>query len=149
MTANKTRKCTKYKHCKNVPCDSGMNKCRPSYCVPGSSRNWTLCNMANAWGGKYKKKYGHLCRDESKCVLNKTRKVTKNTVDAKILHSKMPYIWRFLKPKTRKHMIELANKSVKDINIPFHIFPDKSSHYSLDKKTRKQIKKLREKYKNI
>ena len=56
---------------------------------------------------------------------------------------------RFLKPKTRKHMIELANKSVKDINIPFHVFPDKSSLYSLDKKTRKQMKKLREKYKNI
>ena len=57
MKANKTKKCTKYRKCRNVPCNSGMNKCRPSYCVPGSSRNWTLCNMANAWGGIYKKKY--------------------------------------------------------------------------------------------
>lgn len=149
MTANKTRKCKKYKHCKNVPCNSSMNRCRPSYCVPGSSRNWTLCNMANTWGGKYKKKYGHLCKDESKCVLNKTRKVTKNTVDAKMLHSKMPYIWRFLKPKTRKHMIQLAKKPIKDINIPFHIFPEKFSLSSLDKKTRKKISHLRKKYQNI
>tara|TARA_Y100001935_G_C17271036_1_gene491967 strand:+ start:171 stop:620 length:450 start_codon:yes stop_codon:yes gene_type:complete len=149
MKANRTQKCKVYRKCKNVPCGGVMNRCRPSYCVPGSSRNWSLCNMANAWGGKYKKKYGHLCKDESKCVLNKTRKVTKHTVDAKMLHSKMPYIWRFLKPKTRKHMIELAKKPIKDINIPFHVFPDKSSLYSLDKKIRKQMKNLREKYKNI
>lgn len=34
--------------------------------------------MAN-WGGKY----SHHCRDETMYVLNKTKKVTKNTVDAK------------------------------------------------------------------
>ena len=68
----------------------------------------------------------------------------------------MPYIWRFLKPKTRKHMIELANKPIKEINIPFSLFPDNIKNMSskktlkmYDKKTRKKVYNLRKKYKNI
>ena len=148
---NDKHKCKIYKTCDHVPCNGSMNRCTPSYCVPGSSRNWSHCNMAN-WGNHYTK-YKKTCRDENKCVLQKTRK-TKDTVDALTLHNKMPYIWRFLKPKTRKHMIELANKKVQTINIPYHIFPD------VNKKTlKKNIKnmkkgknlfiKLRKKYKDI
>lgn len=151
----KSKKCVIYKSCDHVPCNSTMNKCTPSYCVPGSSRNWGYCNMAN-WGPLYEK-YKHTCRDESKCILKNTKK-TKNSVDALTLHNKMPYIWRFLKPKTRKYMIELANKEVKKINIPFHIFPDlkinnRENLYkiikNMTKKNRKKFFSLRKKYKNI
>lgn len=147
---NKT--CKKYKSCKNVPCNSTMNRCKPSYCVPGSSRNWNYCNMSN-WGKKYRK-YKKRCKSEKNCILNRTSKITKNTVDALILHNKMPYIWRFLKPTTRKYMIELANKSKKKINIPFHIFPDNNNniyHYTknMTQKNRKLFHKLRKKYKSI
>lgn len=31
--------CKKYKSCKNVPCTT-MNRCKPSYCVPGSFKKW-------------------------------------------------------------------------------------------------------------
>jgi len=136
MKARATRNCKIYKSCKNVPCNQAMNKCKPSYCVPGSSRNWTHCNMS---------KYKHLCKDESKCSLSKSRKVTQDTVDAKTLHNKMPYIWRFLKPKTRRHMIKLANKPVKDINIPFHVFPEGVRVKGMNSR----LKRLREKYKDI
>ena len=51
MKNNKTKKshkiCNKFISCSHVPCNRSMNKCRPSYCVPGSSRNWTYCNMVN------------------------------------------------------------------------------------------------------
>lgn len=137
------QKCTIYKSCDHVPCNSTMNKCTPSYCVPGSSRNWGHCNMAN-WGKGYEK-YKSTCRDESKCTLKKTKK-TRNTVDALTLHNKMPYIWRFLKPKTRKHMIELANKPVKEINIPYHIFPDILNNKN--NKNNKKNKKKRRQYIN-
>lgn len=85
-------KCNIYKSCDHVPCNSPMNSCRPSYCVPGSSRNWTHCNMAN-WGHGYEK-YKITCKDERNCKMQKTKK-TQNTVDAMVLHNKMPYIWRF------------------------------------------------------
>ena len=137
---NKQHKCVIYKSCDHVPCNSGMNKCTPSYCIPGSSRNWSHCNMAN-WGKKYKK-YKKMCKNERNCKLVKTNK-TKNTVDALTLHNKMPYIWRFLKPKTRKYMIEIANKQVKKINIPFHIFPDlkNNNKVNLDKITKNMTRK--------
>ena len=147
--------CNIYKSCDHVPCNSTMNKCTPSYCVPGSSRNWGYCNMAN-WGPDYKK-YKSACKDERKCKLVKTKK-TKNTVDALTLHNKMPYIWRLLKPKTRKYMIELANKKVKKINIPFHIFPDlkinkrENLHKiakNMTKKNKKNFFFLRNKYNKI
>ena len=157
---NKQPKCNKYKSCNHVPCNSTMNECTPSYCVPGSSRNWGYCNMAN-WGPGYEK-YKKMCKSERYCKLVKTKK-TKNTVDALTLHNKMPYIWRFLKPKTRKYMIELANKKVKKINIPFHIFPDlkinnRENLYKItknmtkknrQKKIDKNLFSLRKKYKNI
>jgi hypothetical protein len=149
----KSNKCFIYKSCEHVPCNSTMNKCKPSYCVPGSSRNWSLCNMAN-WGLLYEK-YRHNCRDESKCIIKNTKK-TKHTVDANTLHNKMPYIWRFLKPKTRKLMIDLAKKPVSIINIPGHIFPDLKKHQTINsvfknmtKKNRKRFYKLRKKYKDI
>lgn len=151
---NKT--CKKYKSCKNVPCNSAMNRCKPSYCVPdshinGSSRNWNYCNMSN-WGKKYRK-YKKRCKSEKNCILNRTSKITKNTVDALILHNKMPYIWRFLKPTTRKYMIELANKSKKKINIPFDIFPDNNNIYNYTKnmtyKNKQLFLSLRKKYKSI
>ena len=159
--SNKENKCYIFKSCDHVPCGHSMNKCSPSYCVPNfkyspcSSRNWGYCNMVN-WGSGYKK-YKHTCRDERKCKLMKTKK-TKNTVDALTLHNKMPYIWRFLKPTTRKHMIELANMKVKKINIPGHIFPDlnkkkgeniKKIFKTMTKKNRNKFMKLRIKYKNI
>lgn len=152
---HKHHKCVIYKSCHHVPCGNSMNKCTPSYCVPGSSRNWGYCNMSN-WGPNYEK-YKKFCKSESECKLVKTKK-TKNTVDALTLHNKMPYIWRFLKPKTRKLMIELANKEVKKINIPFHIFPDlkidnRENLYKITKNMTKKNKKnfffLRKKYKNI
>jgi len=126
-----------------------MNKCRPEYCVPGSSSNWSLCNMSN-WGKKYKI-YKQFCHNESKCKFQKTKKQT-NKVDALLLHKKMPYIWRYLKPNTRKHMIELAKKPIKKINIPFHVFHDKKHQKSLKrmgKKERKLYFSLKKKYKNI
>ena len=146
-------KCYIYKSCDHVPCGHTMNKCTPSYCVPGSSRNWDYCNMAN-WGSGYEK-YKKMCKSERNCKLMKTKK-TKNTVDALTLHNKMPYIWRFLKPKTRKHIVELANMKVKKINIPFHIFPDLNKKETIKKVLNKMTKKnkkrfltLRKKYKNI
>ena len=143
----KTKKCVKYRKCKNVPCNHAMNGCRPSYCVPGSSRNWTLCNMSE-WGGEYKHLKKH-CKDDTKCKIVKS-KVTKDTVDSKTLHNKMPYIWRFLKPKTRKMMIKLANKPTSTINIPFHIWPDKNPRLNaMTKRHRKLFKQLRKTYKNI
>ena len=86
----------------------------------------------------------------------KKTKKTKNTVDALILHNKMPYIWRFLKPYTRKYMIELANKPVEEINIRGHIFPDLNKKDTIKKVLNKMTKKnkktflsLRKKYKKI
>ena len=149
----KMHRCNIYKSCEHVPCGSTMNKCTPSYCVPGSSRNWSHCNMSN-WGKDYEK-YRSMCRDENKCKIKNTKK-TKNTVDALTLHNKMPYIWRFLKPKTRKLMIELANKQVPEINIPGHIYPDlkkgttiKKVIKNMTKKNRQQFLHLRKKYKKI
>lgn len=138
---SKKKKCVTYKKCENVPCGGIKNGCRPHYCVPGSSRNWHQCNM-----NKTK------CRDESKCIMNKRTRKTKNTVDAKLLHSKFPYLWRFLKPNTRKHLILLAKQPKELLNIPFHVFPDSASKQSIKtmtKKNRKLFKKLQKKYKNI
>ena len=148
-------KCKIYKSCDHVPCNSTMNKCTPSYCVAGSSRNWGHCNMAN-WGVGYET-YKIFCKDERKCKMQKTKK-TQNTVDALVLHNKMPYIWRFLKPQTRKLMIDLAKQPLKKINIPFHIFPDSNNKNiasvrkmgkNMTQKNRKLFYKLRKKYKNI
>ena len=143
------KKCKIYKSCLHVPCNSTMNKCKPEYCVPGSSSNWSLCNMSN-WGNKYKK-YKKFCKNESKCKMQKTKK-QKHKVDAQRLHKKMPYIWRHLKPHTRKHMIELAKKPISKIDIPFHVFQDKKNKKTMkrmSKKERKLYFSLKKKYKNI
>lgn len=132
--------CIKYNSCKNVPCGSAMNKCKPEYCFSkkndGLSRNWNSCNLKNLGMSKYKK----TCKSERKCKLSKSKKITKHTVDVSLLHKKMPYIWRFLKPNTRKHMIELATKPESEININFMLW---------DKKKDKTRRALRTKYKNI
>jgi len=110
------------------------------------------------WGKGYEI-YKPRCREESQCIMKNTP-VTRNTVDARILHNKMPYIWRFLKPHTRKYMIELANKKVQEINVPYMLFPDipkKTSASSfikkmtrrLPKRVRKQFYTRRKKYRNI
>lgn len=151
----KKTRCIKYRSCKHVPRGKCMNKCLPSYTFPESSRNWCKCNMSN-WGKKYKE-YRRFCKPENNCTLKKT-KITKNTVDARILHSKMPYIWRFLKPNTRKQMIKLANKPVKKINIPFHIYPGRNLQSSknikkvtknMTQKNKRLYRRLRREYKNI
>ena len=152
-----------YKNCTRVPPNVSMNKCRPRYISPlfndksnASANNWGLCNMKN-WHHKTSKKhkyYKQFCNNNRNSKLIKSKKT--NSVDAIKLHNKMPYIWRFLKPKTRKHMIELANKPVKEINIPFSLFPDNIKNMSskktlkmYDKKTRKKIYNFRNIYKNI
>lgn len=144
----KNKKCVKYKKCENVPCDQAMPGCLPSYCTPGSSRNWTLCNMSEFKGKHIKlKKY---CNFKSNCVTSKRVKKTKNTVLSTEMHRKMPYIWRFLKPNTRKLMIKLANKPVSKINIPFHIWPDRINNTkNMTKKNKQLYKHLRKTYKNI
>ena len=144
----KTNKCVKYKKCKFVPCDQAMPGCAPSYCTPGSSRNWTLCNMAE-FGGKYSK-LKRYCRDTSKCITSKRTKKIKNSVLASELHKKMPYIWRFLKPNTRKLMIKIAKQPIPKINIPFHVWPDRTINLNkMTKKNRSLYNQLRKTYKNI
>jgi len=146
--------CKIYKTCDHVPCGATMNKCTPSYCYPNGSKNWNYCNMSN-WKPRRYKKYKSTCSDESKCILKKTKKFN-NSVDALTLHNKMPYIWRFLKPQTRKHMVQLAKKPVKVINIPFTIFPhtkktksDSQFINNMTKKKRARFYKLRKHYKAI
>ncbi len=145
----KNKKCVKYKKCKNVPCNEAMPGCPPSYCTPGSSRNWTLCNMSE-FGGKYSK-FKKYCKNNNKCITKKTKK-TKNTVLATELHKKMPYIWRFLKPNTRKLMIKIAKQPISKINIPLHVWPDNNQKINLNNmtiKNRSLYKQLRKTYKNI
>lgn len=130
--------CKKYRNCKNVPCGETMNRCSPEYCyskINSSSKNWSKCNMKK-WNPKYKK----YCKSERKCKINNTKKIIKNSVDALTLHNKMPYIWRYLKPNTRKHIINLSKMHINEINIPFYLW---------GKDNNKTKKKLEKKYKNI
>jgi len=118
-----------------MDCGSSDKKCRPEYCSNnknGVSKSWGYCNMSH-----YPKWL------QARCI-NTHRKKTKKTisVDAELLHKKMPYIWRFLKPKTRRTMIELAKQPTHKINVPFMVF-------TKDKHPTKKIKKLRKKYKHI
>jgi len=133
-----------------MDCDQGDYKCRPEYCSnnkDGSSKSWGYCNMLH-WkkmiNSPNYEKFLKLCIKELKTKKNIPRKKTKHTlsVNAELLHHKMPYIWRFLKPKTRRKMIELAKEPIKKINIPFMVFTKK-------RKTSKEIKKLRSKFKDI
>lgn len=157
----KTKKCYSYSDCKYTKCGDflGMPSCRPSYCYDDKNKsvfakNWLNCNMLN-WKHlkKNKKRYSELkqkCIEElfkkQKCKKGKTKKINKTSVDALELHSKMPYIWRFLKPQTRKHMVQLAKKPIHELNVHGSIFGDIRC---LPKKTQKKMMKLRQKYKNI
>ena len=150
---NKTKKC-KWSKCEYVPCGKSMPQCKPNYCHEKgklSSRNWGYCNILNLVKNKNKKKYKNLCKKQKrifkKCKHNKTRKITKLSVDVHTLHNKMPFIWRFLKPNTRKHMIELAKMPISKINIPFSLYGDNGE--IIPKKYKKLRKTLKKKYKKI
>ena len=123
--------------CDYVRCGSPhLNRCRPSYAWPCSSMNWHYCNMSNwskdkrNFNARQRASYAKLrgrCSPQSQADLRRVgsmRSKAKHTVDAVTMHQKMPYIWRFLRPQTRKRMIELARKPVTEINIPGHIFDD-------------------------
>jgi len=147
------KKC-KWEKCKYVPCGQSMPQCKPNYCHEKgklSSRNWGYCNILNIVKNKNKTKYKKLCKKQTKifkkCKRNKTRKIPKLSVDIRTLHNKMPFIWRFLKPNTRKHMIELAKMPASKINIPFSLYGDNGEF--IHKKHRKLRRTLKKKYRNI
>lgn len=144
---NKKHKCVIYKSCHHVPCGTSMNGCKPEYCYSdyhkGSSKSWSYCNMGE-WGGKYKK-YLLQCQSQKKCKIKKSRK-DKNSVDVYELHNKMPYIWRYLKPKTRKYMIQLAKKSVKKLNIPFSLFNNRENKKYINKITKNMTRENKKKF---
>ena len=110
----KIPRCTIWKNCNIVPDGKLMNRCLPHYTSRGS-KNWASCNMAN-WKGPY----SHLksrCKTEKHCKMSNKKTVSKDQVDVNVLHSKMPYIWRFLDTKTRRKIVKLARKPVKEINV--------------------------------
>ena len=134
-------------------CEQVDYKCRPEYCSnnkDGASKSWSYCNMLhwkNIKNSPNYNKFINLClKDIKHNKDNKTKKYIKNkhtiSVNAELLHHKMPYIWRFLKPKTRRKMIELAKEPLKKINIPFMVFTKK-------RKPSKEIQTLRKKFKDI
>ena len=157
------KSCKKYKSCKVVPCGETIPHCPPYYCHKknkGSSKNWHYCNMIHHFLDKntprykkYVKKYGKKCNTEKKkyksCKLKKTKKIPLQ-VDVKVLHKKMPYIWRFLRPSTRKNMIKLAKLPISKLNIKGSIFDDTiGKNKTKNKKLLKYFKTLKRKYKGI
>lgn len=144
---NQTVKC-KWRSCDHVPCGKTMPHCPPQYCYEHgkiSSRNWNNCNMKHLGNSPYHKKK---CTKEwerfKSCLPNKSKKKLRTTVDVRILHAKMPYIWRFLRPSTRKRMVELANMKVEKINIPFPLYGER-----VDSKHKKRRATLRRRFKGI
>lgn len=140
--------------CKYVRCGlPHLNHCRPSYAWPCSSMNWHYCNMSNwskdkrNFNARQRAIYAQLrgrCSPQSQADLRRVgsmRSKAKHTVDAVTMHQKMPYIWRFLRPKTRKRMIELARKPVREINIPGHIFDMKEARTRGKRKGRREKKR--------
>jgi hypothetical protein len=103
MGRNKT--CKKYRTCEEVPCGEMKNGCPPTYCANVPSKNWGLCNM----NAKY-------CTSQKRCKLVRAQP-PRYQVLAKTMHEKMPYIWRFLDRKTRRKMINLAKKPLRQLNI--------------------------------
>ena len=108
MPKNKTKKVymkpsqiVRNKLCNRVPCGDCVKNCPPSYCVEKKaiSKNW--CKRKMKYSGKSRKIHPR----------------AKNSVYAKTLHRKIPYIWRFIDTKTRKKMISLAKKPISEINI--------------------------------
>ena len=119
---NKTQKI--WRTCKNVPCGSVQDNCHPEYCVSENqiSKNWGNCNMEYIVPKKFKHRFHSKCEKERKArptkkTRMKKRKNPTNSVSASVMHAKMPYIWRFLDNKTRRKMINLARKPIKEINI--------------------------------
>ena len=138
----KTQKRCKWDKCDYVPCGMSMPHCPPQYCHTkrknASSRNWGHCNMLFLSDKPiHKKKCGKELERFKSCKKNKTSKKNQISVDVLKLHDKMPYIWRFLRPTTRKHMITLANMPISKINIPGSIYGDKNKTF---KKYRKQFR---------
>lgn len=134
----------KYKSCAHVPCGYSHpvhNRCKPSYCYSekhkGSSKHWSSCNMKN-WFAKGTPRHTYqssFCKKPKGVVKvnNKTR-IDKYQVDALVLHNKMPYIWRFMTPRTQKKMILLAKLPKRIINA----FPN-----AKDEKNKKRTKLVR------
>lgn len=90
------------------------SSCRPRYSYPLESINWTKCNMKN-W---YKPNSRQYNKYKVYCKSTKKRNYSKNiSVGVKMMHKKMPYIWRFLNKQTQKKMIKLANLPIDLINI--------------------------------
>ena len=135
--------------CANMNCEQVNRKCRPEYCSDdknGASKSWGYCNMLHWKHIELSPNYTKIkqnCLKEPKYKTHNTKKNKRTiSVDAEMLHHKMPYIWRFLKPTTRRKMIELAKKEVDEINIPFMVFTKKRNPTKL-------IKQYRQKYKDI
>ena len=111
----KTKK--KWSNCHKVPCGKCMDNCPPEYCYHSSNTRISSKN----W-----------------CVPHS------NNVRIE-LHEKMPYIWRFLKPNTRKQMVRLAKRPIHELNIPFSLY----GSGSLPAKYRKRARTLKKKYSTI
>lgn len=128
----------RWKSCKHVPCGSSMSHCKPSYCHPGESKNWGLYNIKNLYPNK-SKLYKHLKKHCTKVIKSVSNNIPKFQVKTRKLHRKLPYIWRQLKPETRKKMIVMANLPVNVINT----WASASGKYI---KRNKKLKKLFKKY---
>lgn len=106
--------------CINTPCGAAprsAHRCRPAYCHPGESKNWSACNMKN-WHRRGSRKYRALAR---MCGPGygkgpSSRRRPRLQVDAMELHRKMPYIWRFMTPRTKKRIMTLGKMSTRRIN---------------------------------
>ena len=99
----------------NKGCSIRYNSnCRPRYSYPLESINWTKCNIKN-W---YKPNSTQYNKYKVYCKSTKKRNYSKNiSVGVKMMHKKMPYIWKFLNKQTQKKMIKLANLPIDLINI--------------------------------
>jgi len=98
---------------------------------------------------KSKKQKNNKKKRYKSCKLNKTKKMPLQ-VDVKVLHKKMPYIWRFLRPSTRKNMVKLAKLPISKLNIKGSIFDDTiGKNKTKNKKLLKYFNTLKRKYKGI
>jgi len=142
----------KYKSCKHTPCGTQLSthsNCKPSYCIKktknkykGESKNWGSCNMKN-WYAKGTRRhfyYNSKCDEPYKIKKSKKNKIEKYQVDALELHNKMPYIWRYLSPATKRKMILIAQLPVNKINT----WPQntRSKSKKIKNKTQKKYIKL-------
>ena len=138
----------KYNSCKHTPCGKALsthNNCKPSYCYPSESKNWSFCNMKNWYASGTRKHfiYKSKCKTGKNIKKSKKKSIDKLQVDALTLHNKMPYIWRFMTPKTQKKMIILAKLPVNLINT----WPSYNRKYKTKKNKNKNLKKSTIRYK--